>query len=94
MPKITAPAEQVKLVTTVPVTALRAQNQGGHACSLQISSSATVPPASWDDEVMIMPDAILAADLAIAKLWPGVTSAYVWARGANGVLLSVAYNAN
>ena len=94
MPKITASAEHAILVTTIPVTALRAQNLGGHPCGLQISASSTVPPASWDDQVMIMPDAILAADLAIAKLWPGVTSAYIWARGANGVLLSVAYNGN
>ncbi|MFV0333643.1 MAG: hypothetical protein ACK5JR_06180 [Tropicimonas sp.] len=93
MPKITAPAEQATLVTSIPVSALRAQNQGADSCSLQVSASSTVPPASWDDAVAIAPGAILAADLPVAELWPGTASAYIWARGANGVSLSVAYDA-
>ncbi len=80
MPKnatVICPAGTPTQLTDTAVSAARVVGtQDFHLCA----TVGTTPPGSTDGSVMLLPWSILAADLALADLFPGVgSSVYLWA---------------
>lgn len=88
---IAVPAATWTLLTDSDVTALRVQNYGQVAVFLKATAGAT-PPSDTTGSISLPPDAVLAADLTLADVWPGVASATrVYAYCADAVTLSVSH---
>ena len=80
MPKnttVTCPAGVPTRLTDSAVAAARVQgSQGFHLCA----TLDTTAPSSTSGSVLMMPWSVLAADLALADLFPGVgASVHLWA---------------
>ena len=76
-------------LTQADVSALRAENQGGYGLYLQATSDAT-EPSSVSGSVHLGAWRLLAADLTLQQLWPGVTdAARVWAYNPRTVTIPV-----
>ena len=75
-------------ITNADVTALRVQSLSG--CTIRLMATAgAVAPTDDEGALTLMPNAILASDLTLADLWPGVAGANrVYAKGAGDVSVS------
>ena len=72
------------------VTAIRAVNLGIEPIWLQATVGAT-PPSNTNGGLPLLPGQILAADLTLAQLWPGVSGAnrvYAFSPSASKVSVS------
>jgi hypothetical protein len=88
---ITCPTGAWTLLTNSNVTALRAMNIGSSGVWLQATVGAT-PPSNTIGAIQLLENEILAADLTIAQLWPGVAGANrVYAMAPDGSELSVSH---
>ncbi len=75
-------------LTSGDVSALRAQNLSGYFVKIMATADTTAP-ANEDGHLVLAPMAVLAADLTLADLFPGVTSAArVWGKGTGSVSVS------
>lgn len=75
-------------LTDADVSAIRVQNRSGYMVLLQ-ATAAAVAPTSSNGCVEIESKEILAADITLAEIWPGVTgAARVWAWGSGVVSVS------
>lgn len=93
MPKnatVSCPAGLPTQLTDEAVTAVRViGSQDFNLCA----TSGNVPPTDLDGAVMLLPFSVLAADLPLGDLFPGVgTSVYLWAwPTSGGVDVSISY---
>lgn len=92
MPKnatVSCPAGQPTQLTDTAVTAARVVgSQGFHL----LATTDTTPPTSTAGSVPMLPWSVLAADLALADLFPGVgDTLYLWAWPDSGVRVSVSH---
>lgn len=81
------PGDWVQL-TNADATAIRVQSLSGHVIHVQATATSTEPS---DDEgaLVLHPYDIIAANLSLADLFPGVASAArVWATGTGSVSVS------
>lgn len=77
---VTLPAGEWTQLTNANASALRVQNRGALSILLKATAGETAP-TNDEGAVELLPIEILAADLTIAQLWPGVASAtrvYAW----------------
>lgn len=88
---ITCAAGVWTLLTDSNVTALRAVNMGSHAIWLKATVGATAP-ANAAGGLPLLPNQILAADLTLEQVFPGVTGANrVYALAPEGAVVSVSH---
>lgn len=88
---ISCTAQTWTLLTNSDVTALRAQNRGTLPCYLQGTVGANAPSNS-DGAISLAPGDVLAADLTLAQLFPGVSGANrVYALCATTSVISVSH---
>ncbi|HEY7824523.1 MAG TPA: hypothetical protein VIG24_16900 [Acidimicrobiia bacterium] len=87
---IACPAGVWTLLTNSDVTALRAVNLGTEGIFLQ-GTVGTVAPSTTAGALPLLPNQIIAADLELTKVFPGVVGAnrvYAYAASASSVSVS------
>lgn len=78
-------------LTNASASAIRAQNQSSHVVSLMATTTA-VAPTDFEGCLELEAGEILATDITLAELWPGVTTpSYVWAYSPIGAFVSVSH---
>ena len=88
---VTIPATTWTQLTNANATAIRVQSVSGTEIMLQATNGTTAPTTLLG--VIVLPGGdVLAADLPIAQLWPGVTGANrVWAFSSPASVVSVSH---
>jgi hypothetical protein len=88
---ITCAAGTWTLLTDTNITALRVVNMGVEGVWLQ-ATAGTTPPTTTDGALPLLPNQILAADLELSQVFPGVAGANrVYALTAVETKLSVSH---
>ena len=88
---ITYPANIWTQVTNADITAIRVQNQSVFTVKLQATSDSTAP-SNLNGVIELAGGETLAADLTIAQLFPGVTSAVrLWVYPTFPAVLSISH---
>lgn len=78
-------------LTSGNVSAIRAQNLSGYVVRLMATAD-TTEPTDFEGVIDLLPNQILAADMTLDQIWPGVPSAArVWAYCGNGGSVSVSH---
>ena len=87
---LTLASDQWMQLTNGDVTALRVENQGTRHVYLQATAGGGTAPTSTSGALSLGPAGVVAADLTLAQLWPGVAGANrVWAYQAEGIVVPV-----
>lgn len=90
---VAIPARTWTQITAGDVSAIRAQIVRGRAVYLQ-ATVGEVAPTSDDGAIAVQAGAILAANLLLAEIWPGVAGAtrvYAYADNDGGATISVSH---
>lgn len=78
-------------LSNADITAIRVATLGTEAIWLAATVGAT-PPSNTDGAVPLLPGQIMAADLTLSQLWPGVSGANrVYAQSTNTAKVSVSH---
>ena len=88
---ITCPAGVWTELTTADVTALRLQILGGHSVAIMATANAA-EPSNTAGAIHLHPGDILAANMDLADIFPGVSAGYrVWAMADRDTSVSVSH---
>ena len=88
---VAIPAITWTQLTNANATAIRVQSVSGSEMTLQATNGVTAPTTQVG-AIVLAGVAVLAADLTIAQLWPGVTGANrVWAFATAASVASVSH---
>lgn len=78
-------------LTNAAATAARVQNRSGYSILISATNGATAP-TTVEGAIELLPYQIMAADITLAELWPGVTGANrLWGYSDNGATVSVSH---
>lgn len=77
-------------LTNATVTAIRVQNRSGYSVLLKATAGVGAP-SDFTGAIELLPYSILAADLTLAQLWPGVAGTDVYAWCAQGAQVSFSH---
>lgn len=89
--KLFLPKDVWTLLTNVNVAAARVQNRCMTSIELQ-ATNGTTPPTGTNATLTLLAGEILAADMTLAQLWPGVTGANrLWALSWTDTSVSVSH---
>lgn len=88
---VSIPAGVWTQLTNADVTEIRVQNRSGYTVELMATADTTQPTNS-EGAIVMPPNGLLAADITLAQLWPGVSGAVrVWAKCTQAADLGVSH---